>query len=338
MEKFTDSETFKIGGHLINRGETKYFDLKVARLYDYTELSLPVCVIRGKEAGPVFFLSGAVHGDEIIGTEVINRLLLSPKLRIQCGTLICTPIVNVFGFNNKSRYLPDRRDLNRCFPGSEFGSLSARLAHIFLSEVISKCHFGIDLHSAAVHRCNLPQIRACLTNPNTEELAIKFGAPVIINSKIRDGSIREAAEELGVSILVFEGGEALRHDEHVIKIAQRGILRCLHHVGMISTLRVIKNEQQAFIAKSSYWVRASQSGVARNKESLGDLVVDNHTLGVISDVFSKNTSEIRAKYGGVIIGENRLPLVNQGDALFHIATFAEEDLEQIPDYFQDFND
>ena len=337
-EKMIDDEVFIIGEKSIKRGQSLYFDLNIGRLYDFTELSLPICVIRGKKPGPVFFISGAVHGDEIIGPEIIKRLLLNKKLKINSGTLVCIPIVNVFGFNSKSRYLPDRRDLNRCFPGSDKGSLSSRLANIFLNEVILKCHYGIDLHSAAVHRSNLPQIRACLDNKFTEELAFKFGAPVIINSKIRDGSLREAAEGNGLPILVFEGGEALRHDESVIRVAQKGILNCLNHLGMIHLPSEMKIKKQAFLAKSSYWVRASQSGVVRSKKSLGDFVESNTKLCHISDAFSKNKSIVKAKREGVIIGENRLPLVNQGDALYHIATFAENDLDQMPDDLPDYVD
>lgn len=333
-----DPELFKIGDLSIGRGKKKYFDMTVARLYDYTELSLPICVIRGKKPGPIFFISGAVHGDEIIGTEIIKRLLTNNRLKIQFGTLILIPIVNVFGYNSKSRYLPDRRDLNRSFPGNPKGSLSSRLAHIFLDQIVAKCHYGIDLHSAAVHRSNLPQIRACLDDEKTEEFAMRFGAPVIINSKIRDGSIRAAAEDHGVSILVFEGGEALRHDENVIKLAIRGIFRCLKHVGMIRSDKKDRSIKQPFIAKSSYWVRAPQSGVFRGKKSLGSLVEQKEELAIISDVFSQNTAIAYAQKKGVIIGENRLPLLNQGDAMYHIATFEKDDFDQMPDDLPDYVD
>ncbi|MCB9228554.1 MAG: succinylglutamate desuccinylase/aspartoacylase family protein [Deltaproteobacteria bacterium] len=337
-EQYNDPEIFEIGDQKIRRGRTHYFELTIGRLYDYTALSLPVCVIRGKKPGPVFFLSGAIHGDEVIGVEIIRRLLHSKNLRIARGTLICIPIVNVFGFNNKSRYLPDRRDLNRSFPGSDKGSLSARLAHLFLNQVILRSHFGIDLHSAAVHRSNLPQIRACLDHKATEDLATAFGAPVIINSKARDGSVRDSAEAHGISVLVFEGGEALRHDENVIRFAQKGILRCLRHAGMLPMAREVRTPKPAFIAQSSYWIRADQSGSIRSRKSLGDFVPQDGKLGLISDVFGENTSAIKAKKEGVIIGENRLPLVNQGDALFHIATFDDNDIEQMPDNLPDYVD
>ncbi|MFK7874027.1 MAG: succinylglutamate desuccinylase/aspartoacylase family protein [Oligoflexales bacterium] len=332
-----DPDILTIDSTSIPRGTTQYFELNLARLYDFTELSMPVCVIRAKNPGPVFFISGAVHGDEIIGPEIIKRLLKNKNLRLTKGTLIIIPIVNVFGFNNKSRYLPDRRDLNRSFPGSQAGSLSSRLASIFLKEIIEQSHYGIDLHSGAVHRANLPQIRACLDNPVTESLALQFGCPVIVHSNIRDGSIREAAENSGVSMLLFEGGEALRHDEHVIKYAIRGILQCLQHVSMISLSKQESKPKKTFVARSSYWMRAPQSGVMHKTVRLGDSVDQKHVLCTISDTFAKNVTKVFAKSSGVVIGENRLPLVNQGDALFHIATFDQIDMDQFPEDLGDFS-
>lgn len=338
MNKKMDPEIFEIENYSIPRNTTEYIELQLARMYDFTELSIPVCIVRGKYPGPIFFISGAIHGDEIIGPEIIKRLLRKKSFKISHGTLICIPIVNVFGFINRSRYLPDRRDLNRSFPGDDKGSLGSRLAKIFLNQIVSKSHFGIDLHSAAVHRSNLPQIRACLDNPKTEELAKEFGAPVILDSKIRDGSLREAAENEGVSMLVFEGGEALRHDESVINSALRGIRNCLEHVGMMKEAKIERKHKKVVIAKSSYWVRASQSGVFRNLKALGSFVEEDEVLATISDVFAKHTADVLTRKQGVIIGENRLPLVNQGDALFHIATFEEHDLEKLPEDLIDYVD
>lgn len=338
MKSKIDPEVITIGGVKVQRGENRHIELLIARLYDFTELSIPVYVIRAKEPGPVFFLSGAVHGDEIIGPEIIKRLLNKKRFKLIRGTLICIPIVNVFGFNSRSRYLPDRRDLNRCFPGSQSGSLAGRLAHIFLKQIVSKSHYGIDLHSAAVHRSNLPQIRACLDNPLTEKLALVFGAPVIIDSKIRDGSLRGTAEKKGVSILVFEGGEALRHDENVIKVALKGIHNCLSHLGMIKEGKKERINKKAVIAKSSYWIRAPQSGMMRSTKTLGTMVEKNERLAKISDVFAKNTSEIITSTKGVIIGETRLPLVNQGDALFHIAVLNKSDIGKLPEDLIDYVD
>ena len=182
-----------IGGTTIKRGERKRVYIDVAKLYDFTDMNIPIEVIRGKEDGPVMFISGAIHGDEINGVEIVRQILSKKALNKLKGTLIAVPIVNVFGFNTKSRYLPDRRDLNRNFPGSPKGSLTGQLAHIFMKEIIEKCTHGIDFHCAASHRINLPQIRACLSDPKVKEMAEAFDVPVIMDADLRKGSLREAA-------------------------------------------------------------------------------------------------------------------------------------------------
>ncbi len=225
---------FVINGVKIEKGQRKQLEIVIAKLYDHTDITIPVEVICGKESGPVMFVSGAIHGDEINGVESIKRLLSRKKILSSIkGTLIAVPIVNVFGFNRNVRYLPDRRDLNRTFPGFKNGSLAARIAHIFMKEIVTKCQYGIDLHTGSAHRFNLPQVRGCLENPEVEKLAKAFGVPVILNSNMRDGSLRQAAFEKGINILLFEGGEALRYDEKIISSAENGIIAVMCEIGMI---------------------------------------------------------------------------------------------------------
>ncbi len=316
-------DALKIGTEIIYPGERKRFQLKAASLYDYTALTIPIEVIRGSEGGPKLFVSAAVHGDELNGVEIIKRLLRRPLLKKLRGTLIAVPVVNIFGFNHKSRYLPDRRDLNRCFPGSEVGSLGARLARIFMKEIVSKCTHGIDFHTGALHRSNLPQIRACLDDPETNKLAKGFGVPVVINSQLRDGSLREAARKKRVSTLLFEGGEALRFDENVIKAGLRGCLSVMRNIGMIPQLTkgVSKSPNKVYVARGSYWIRADHSGSFHAVKKIGDMVEAGETLAIISDPFGSEPYEVTAKDGGIIIGMSMIPLVNQGDAMVHIATF-----------------
>jgi predicted deacylase len=202
----------------------KTIQLEAAALYDYTKMTIPVEVIRGKLPGPILFISAAIHGDEINGIEVVRRILKKKIFKNLKGTLILIPIVNVYGFNHKSRYLPDRRDLNRSFPGKKEGSLASHLAYIFLKEVVSKCTHGIDLHTGSNHRTNLPHIRASLDDTETKELAQAFGVPVIVNSKLRDGSLREAARKKNVKMLLFEGGQSFRFEEQVVNTALKGCL------------------------------------------------------------------------------------------------------------------
>ncbi len=313
---------FEIAGCVVKPGERKRIDIKVAKLYDFTDMGIPVEVIRGKKEGPTLFVSAAIHGDEINGTEIIKRLLMHKGLNKIRGTLIAVPIVNVFGFNSKSRYLPDRRDLNRCFPGSKNGSLAARLAESFMREIVLKCTHGIDLHTAAIHRTNLPQIRACLDDKKTKQLAHAFNVPVILNSALRDGSLRESARFHGIPILLFEGGEALRHNENVIRAGLRGVLSVMREIEMLPQLKYkSKYATDCFVASSSNWVRAPHSGVISHRLVVGCHIKKDDLLGVISDPFGHHEIQVRSPCDGILIGMIMMPLVTRGDAVFHIATF-----------------
>lgn len=315
------AKSLVIAGTKILPGETKSIDLVVGRTYDFIDMRIPIRVIRGKEPGPVLFVSAAVHGDEINGVEIIKRLLKQRALKKIKGTLIAIPIVNVFGFNHQSRYLPDRRDLNRCFPGSNTGPLASRIANLLMKEVVRKSTHGIDLHTGALHRFNLPQIRAYMNNKATYRFAEAFHVPVVINSKIRDGSLREAARKMGIPILVFEGGQALRFDENSIKIGLNGILSTMHKIGMLKKDVHARKFPKAHFAASSVWVRATQGGTLRMLKKLGSKVLPGDVLGVISDPFGERKVQVRSEHEGIIVGANLLPLVNQGDALFHVAVF-----------------
>ncbi len=316
---------FVINGIRIEKGERKKLEIVIAKLYDHTDITIPVEVICGKESGPVMFVSGAIHGDEINGVESIKRLLSRKKILSSIkGTLIAVPIVNVFGFNRNVRYLPDRRDLNRTFPGFKNGSLAARIAHIFMKEIVTKCQYGIDLHTGSAHRFNLPQVRGCLENPEVEKLAKAFGVPVILNSNMRDGSLRQAAFEKGINILLFEGGEALRYDEKIIFSAEKGIIAVMCEIGMIEKKSVrsrLPKSREVFRAESSHWIRAPISGSLQVKKKIGNKVNKDQILGIISNPFGTEKTYVKAKKTGIIIGITMMPLVSNGDALFHVATF-----------------
>ncbi len=316
----------RFGNEKILPGERKKFALDLASLYDYTQLSIPIEVIRSNEVGPILFLSGAIHGDEINGVEIIKRILHKPVLSKIRGTLIAIPVVNVFGFNNKSRYLPDRRDLNRSFPGSKTGSLASRMAFLFMKEIVSQCTHGIDLHTGSINRTNLPQIRACLDDKETKELAEGFGAPIVIHSKLRDGSLREAARKRNVRTLLYEGGEALRYDENVIRLGVRGCLAFMKNIGMLTEdAHFRQNEHKAHkethFARGSYWIRAPHSGSFQMRKKIGDYVSKGEIIASITDTFGTNPYDVLVEEPGVIIGLSTIPLVNQGEAMVHIATF-----------------
>lgn len=293
--------------------------LPVTDLSTHTPMTMPVQVIRGVEDGPRLFISAAIHGDEINGVEIIGRLLASDAMDRIRGALIAVPVVNVFGFVAQSRYLPDRRDLNRCFPGSKSGSLAARLAHLFLREIVDNATHGVDLHTGAIHRSNYPQIRADLKDPVVADFARSFGAPVLIDSGLRDGSLREAAGKRKVPVLVYEAGEALRFDDLSIREGVDGCLRVMAGLGMIDGAPDPPADD-VYIAHSSNWVRAPRSGVLREPAPLGARVGKGDVLGVVTDSFAESRVEVRARTDGVVIGCTYLPVVYEGDALFHIVS------------------
>jgi predicted deacylase len=310
-----------IGGIEVEPGVSTTIDVPMASLYTHAPMSLPVQVVSGKRKGPRLFISAAVHGDEINGVEIIRRLLRLPSLRRLRGTLLAIPIVNVYGFISRSRYLPDRRDLNRSFPGSERGSMAARLAELFLKEIVDKCNYGIDLHTAAVHRDNLPQIRANLDDEETARIAHAFHVPVLLNSNLRDGSLRQVAAERGIPILLYEAGEALRFDEHSIRAGVKGIVAVMRELGMLPATSRARKRNEPLVARASTWVRAGGSGILRATVALGTRVRKGDSIGVISDPFGQQELEVIANVSGIIIGRTNLPLVNEGEGLFHIARF-----------------
>lgn len=294
-------------------------EMPISLLSTHTPMAVPIHVIHGRHEGPTMFVSAAVHGDEIIGIEVIRRLLKTTLARKIKGTLLCVPVVNVFGLIAHSRYLPDRRDLNRCFPGNASGSLAGQLAHIFLEEVVKRCDVGIDIHSAAIHRTNLPQIRVSPGRDRAMELAEAFSPPAIISAQLREGSLRGAARDLGVDVLLYEAGEALRFNEVAVRMGVKGTLRVMQHLGMISSSQAKPSRVPPVLSTATYWVRAPQGGILRMLKSLGERVDEGDILGYVSDPLGESETEIRGHKTGIIIGHANLPIVNRGDAVFHIA-------------------
>jgi len=316
---------FSIGTETIAPGERCLVHLPIASLYSHdAPLTLPVYVVHGRQRGPVMFVSAAIHGDEINGVDIVRRLLRQKVLRRLSGTLLAIPVVNGFGMLQQSRYLPDRRDLNRSFPGSATGSLAARLANIFVTEIVERCQYGVDLHTGSSHRHNLPQVRANLDDDETLELANAFGVPVIIHSTTRDGSLREIAMEQGIKMLLFEAGEALRFSELAVRVGLRGILRLMRHVGMLPPSKSRREPVAPFIARSSSWVRAPRSGVLDMRAQLGAKVEPGDLLARVYDpfnLFEDPGVDVLGEREGIIVGMTQNPLVHEGDALLHVARF-----------------
>jgi hypothetical protein len=313
--------SFAIGTVRIRTGTRREVSLPITRLVTGAEVSLPVHVLHGRDDGPTVWLDAAIHGDEVVGIEVIRRVLeqLSPK-EIR-GTLIAVPIVNVIGVMVGDRYLPDRRDLNRSFPGSARGSLAGRIAHLMMTEIVAKCDVGIDLHTASDRRSNLPQIRCDLEDPRTRELAEAFGAPVIYHARLRDGSLRSAARERGARVLLYEAGEAWRFDEWAITAGVDGVLRVLHSLGMIDNPPLASQPPRpSEICWRSGWVRARRTGILSMAVSLGQHVTVGERLGELHNSFGRRLAIVKADRDGIVIGRAEAPLVNSGDAIVHIAS------------------
>jgi uncharacterized protein len=310
----------EIAGEKIPLGEYRHLEIPVARLPTQTMISLPVTVINGRYEGAKLWLSAAIHGDEINGVEIIRQVIKKIKPQRLHGTLIAVPIVNVFGFIEQSRYLPDRRDLNRSFPGSAHGSLAARLANLFMEEIVNRCTHGIDLHTAALHKINLPQIRANLEDEQTYTFAKAFNAPIMLNSTTRDGSLRQAASKNGIPVLLYEGGEALRLNREAIKVGVKGILRVMNSLEMYDFSHFMNSQNLALESHQSTWIRASRSGILHLFIKLGEQVKKKQIIGIIFDAFGETQSKVKASSAGIIIGHTQNPLVNQGDAIVHLAS------------------
>jgi predicted deacylase len=306
-----------IGDTEVIAGTREDVEIHVERLASGPWISIPAVVLHGRREGPSVSVTAAVHGDEVNGVEVARRLIAEVRPEELAGTLIVVPVVNQLGFLAGDRYLPDRRDLNRCFPGSSEGSLASRLAKLLMDEIISRCEYGIDLHSGSDDRANLPQIRADLDDPRTRAATEAFGAPLSLHARTRDGSLREAATEAGMAMLLFEGGEDNRYDDYAIEAAHEGVLRVLEHLGMVDSAP--GSSTPTVISRLSRWARAQRGGLLRSEVRLGDEVEGRQVLGQLSDIYGRSNLAVRSPFDGIVIGMTHAPRANQGDALFHVA-------------------
>jgi len=342
---------FELAGQNVSAGTRKTIHLTLPSPYAQGQWTIPVTVIHGKATGPTLFVCAAVHGDEIIGVEIIRRLLKIRSLNRLQGTLLAIPVVNVFGFINQERYLPDRRDLNRVFPGSSSGSLAARVADLFTTYILERCDFGIDLHTGSHYRANLPQIRATLSNSSIREMATSFSAPVIISAKSPEGSLRNEALKRNIPVIVYETGEALRFNTSGISTGLRGIVHVMRHIGMLQ--QSAKNPQirtKPHVCNQTVWIRAPQGGTLIRSTPLGAVVGPGSHLGTIADPFSSSEYKITSQHEGIVIGKATSPLAIEGQALFHIALFdnplavsetiieLQEELEQASEQDQSLSD
>lgn len=310
-------KTIHINDQLIKAGERKVINLQIARLVSGTEIDLPIHVFRSKKPGPVILLSGGLHGDEVNGIEIIRRIIGSKVLnKLKCGSVIAIPVMNIYGFLNFSREVPDGKDINRFFPGNKTGSLASRVAYNLTKTVLKEIDFGIDFHTGGANRTNYPQIRYAPDDPQAKELADIFNAPVSLTSKMIDKSIRKEVYKMGKSMIVYEAGESMRFDEEAIQEGINGALKVLNHYKMVNEET---RPHQCHNFSESKWLRAKSSGMLRLEKKSGEFIKKGDLLCVITDPFGDFRTKMKAKEDGFIIGHNNAPLVNQGDALFHIA-------------------
>jgi uncharacterized protein len=307
-----------IAGTTVAPGRRRLVEVPVARLPTATRFNLPIMVLNGQRPGPRLWLSAVVHGDQLNGLEIIRRVLEIVRPRRLAGTLLAVPVVNVFGMVTETRYLPDRRDLNRSFPGSPNGSLAAQLANLFMTNVAAMCDVGIDLHTGSDHRFNLPQIRGNLEDPTALRLARAFGAPVSIHSPLRDGSLREACRRRSIPVVVYEGGEADRFNETAIAAGVDGVLRVLADLEMRSG-DPTPPAADTTVVRHTRWVRARRTGILRSPVRAGQRVARGDVLGIIADAVGDSRATMKASFDAVVIGHTQHPLVNRGDALWHLA-------------------
>ena len=320
---------FRFGEHEIRRGTNRRVDLEFVRLPAQARLAIPVQVIVGAEASPstpVVWLSGAIHGDELNGVEIISRVLGRLDPTLMGGTVLAVPVVNIFGFAFQERYLPDRRDLNRSFPGSARGSLASRLAHFFFENIVEPSTHGIDLHTGSNHRTNLPQVRADLERADTRGLAQSFGAPVMIHGGAPTGSLRAAAIKEGKPILVYEAGEPMRFDRPAIDLGVDGVLRVLAALGVApSSAAPGPPPAPSHLVETRRWVRSPLSGLFSAEVELGDTVRKGGTLGRVYEPLGSKKRVVKAPMSGIVIGHTNNPLAYQGDALVHLGTLREDE-------------
>jgi len=310
-------DVIKINNTRIGLGETVSLNLNIARLPTYTNIDLPVRIVRSSTVGPVLLLTSGLHGDEINGIEIIRRILLQTPDILKKGTVIAVPLVNIYGFIQNVRGVPDGKDINRSFPGNKSGSLANLVAYTLMTEIIPQIDYGIDFHTGGASRANFPQLRCTFDIEINMELAKAFAPPVILHSSLIEKSFRKAAFKKKKYILVYEAGESLRFDEFGINLGVNGTLRLMHHLGMIDSSP--KPEFETGIYEKSSWIRAKFAGLFKPKIELGNVIQKRQLLGWITDPFGYENFRILSNKQGRVIGLNYNPIIHKGDALLHIA-------------------
>jgi predicted deacylase len=310
------NQPFIIKGNEIALGETKQLYLRIARLPTHTHIDLPVYIFRGKKAGPTLLLTAGMHGDETNGIEIVRRMIRSGNLMPDRGSIIAIPIVNIYGFLQHARYLPDGKDLNRSFPGHQSGSLARRVAWALMNDIMPWVDVGVDFHTGGSNVSNFPQIRCELKYASNKKLAQYFDAPFTLDSTMIEKSFRKAAHKIGKHIIVYEGGESLRFDEFAIQEAIDGTMRLMKGLNMIDSAP--EKRDRSIQLKKSAWVRARYSGLFHSTVKPGDFIKRNQQIGTITDPYGETVYKVKSTEGGYVVGMNFTPVLNAGDAILHL--------------------
>ncbi|MCB2379924.1 succinylglutamate desuccinylase/aspartoacylase family protein [Hymenobacter sp. BT635] len=326
-DPFAAPANLHINGLTIRPGEQVLTRLVISRLPSGTVIDVPVYVFRSTQPGPTVLLMAGMHGDEVNGIETIRRLIRRDLLHPLRGTIIAIPILNIYGFLNFSREVPDGKDVNRSFPGHPRGSLASRVAHRFMREILPLVDCGIDFHTGGAARSNFPQVRCQLGSPDSDALAQAFAAPFTLHSALRPGSLREAAFKQGKSIIVYEAGESLRLDEDGIELAIAGTFRVLHHLGMVA--EATPPAQPSIVCLRHTWLRAKFAGLFRSHVQNGQYLEKGQTYGSVADPYGEQAVRLESPVAGYIIGLNHMPVVNQGDALLHVGLVDEAEAARL---------
>lgn len=309
-------EDFKIAGQVVAPGKEKQILATISRLPTRTQIDIPIVVSRSKKPGPTLLLMGGMHGDEINGVEIVRRIIRQKFHRVEIGTTICIPILNVYGFLNFSRQVPDGKDVNRSFPGSKNGSLASQIAYHFRSEILPIIDFGLDFHTGGARINNYPQIRGMMEIEDNRKIAEAFGSKYIINSPLRDKSLRKEAAKLGKNILVYEAGESLRLRKNSIDEGVNGALRVMKHLGMRKDAP--ESSGASIFLSSSSWLRSKAGGLYYSHVRPGQTVEKGQKVGVIAGPYGDFEKSVKSQFDGHVIAVNNNPVVNRGDALMHI--------------------
>lgn len=317
-------DVLHILGHQIALGQSARLSFNVAKLHTQNTIDVPVIIERSKKPGPTVLITAGIHGDEVNGVEIVRQIIAKGINKPKKGTIICIPVINVFGFIQMQREFPDGRDLNRVFPGSKDGALASRVAHKLMTKIVPHADLVLDFHTGGAGRFNAAQIRIVKDQPNLDTLAQVFGAPFIYYSKNLNKSFRNSCQKLGVPMLLFEGGKSFHIDATITNTGVNGVKRILNHLGMLTArFKVSQPKKSQIKILESKWIRAKHSGMFKASVAINSEVKKGDIIGNITDPYGSFNHFVKAPNSGYIFNVNESPLTYQGDAIFHISTKVE---------------